>query len=99
MNVDKFGLHVFKKRTKCNCIRPSLESIDDGDLDAKMKVIKNVGNPIDLTDCATKNYVDKAVNDIFKKIKSINQNVEQLENEINNLKQMTDVISSKIRKK
>lgn len=99
MNVDKFGLHIFKKRNKCDHVEPILELRDDGNLNAKMKVIKNVRNPIDPQDCATKQYVDKAVNDTLMKIKSLNHSVLQLESEINSLKQAADSLSSKIRKK
>lgn len=99
MNVDKFGLHVFKKQKICNCVEPTFVLLEDGSLNARNKVIKNIGKPVDLGDCATKQYVDKSVENWLYKLKAINQTLSQLGAEVNGLKQSIDLVSQKARKK
>lgn len=101
MNVDKFGHHVLKRSKMNNYFDPSTALIDPGDgkFDAKNKIIKHIGNPIDSKDCVTKQYVDGHIENIYLKVKSINQTLVQLGSEINSLKQGLDSISSKNRKK
>lgn len=66
MNVNKFGLHIYKyekiKDNKCHinlCI--------DGNLDAQNKTLKNLKNPTSLNDSATKYYVDKSFTEFLNK--------------------------------
>lgn len=101
MNVDKFGVNVFKKQ-KCNNnnINDSLIGLtDNGCLDARNKIIKHIGKPIDPEDCATKRYVDDAVQSLSSQLKSMSQTLAQAGIEINSLKQNIESISQRTRKK
>lgn len=78
MNVDKFGHHMFKRQKNSSQLDQRPIILMDADcLDARNKIIKNVGLPTDPEDCATKKYVDELIeklnNKIFMDIKSINQ--------------------------
>lgn len=101
MNVDKFGLNVFKKQ-KCyhnDLSEPPIGITDNGCLDARNKIIKHIGKPIDPQDCASKLYVDNAIQNLSSKLKSISQTLAQTEIEISSLKQSIESISQRSRKK
>lgn len=96
MNVDKFGHHVLKKQKMNNYKEPSLAFINVTDcFDAKNKTIKHIGKPVDPEDCATKQYVDNTADIMLNKIKSIHQELTQLETEINSLQQSIESVSFK----
>lgn len=81
MNVDKFGHHVHKnKRIKNNLmvVECALKHLSDNNLDAQNKIIRNVKLPVYVTDSANKEYVDKSIEDIYKKIDNKNTTDKEL---------------------
>lgn len=97
MNVDKFGHHVFKRQKVNSCVEPYMAfmNFNDNFIDAKNKAIKHLGKPIDSTDGVTKQYVDNRMEALFKKITTINQTLEQLDTEINCIKQSIESVSQR----
>lgn len=87
MNVDKFGLHINKRR-KNNydfnlahvCV---IKQIDAEHLDAQSKRLKNLKNPINSDDAATKDYVDKCLNDLWNKISTNIKLITEISNRLN----------------
>lgn len=92
MNVNKFGHHVHKIQSGNT---PTLESIFDG----QQKIIKRIGTPIDPNDCANKEYIDKLVEQLSKKIKSVNELAVQLSNDITSINKKIDCLGDKIKRK
>lgn len=91
MNVNKFGHHVHKKLKMDSS---ALENI----FDAQHKIIKHVGTPIDPNDCATKLYVDKFLDGLYIRLKTVEETLLQLKSEINSLKRNIEGVSRKFKK-
>lgn len=66
--------------------------------DAQHKIIKHIGMPIDPNDCATKLYVDKIIDGILIRLKTVEQTLSQLNSEINSQKKVIDCVNRKIKK-
>lgn len=86
MNVDKFGINLNKKRKMENIIATH-------NLTAN-KLITSI-HP---SDCATKHYVDKLIENLTNKLKKINESLSQTNTEINSLKNKVDAFSHKLKK-
>lgn len=98
MNVDKFGHHVFKRQKVNRSLESPMASLLDGPkdfIDFKNKIIRHIGKPINPEDGATKKYIDDAMQDMSKAIKSISQNLQQLDIEINSIKQSINAVAQK----
>lgn len=81
MNVDNFGHHVFKRKKENNelpFLECALKSTNDGNLNAQKKIITNLGNPVNNSDGATKDYVDKSVIDRLQSVTSLYQTIDEL---------------------
>lgn len=92
MNVNKFGLHVYKlKKQKTDCIpmNCNIKLKEDGSLDVQNKILKNLKSPIDLYDSATKEYVDKSLSNVLNLILSSDALITELCNKINRLESKT----------
>lgn len=99
MNIDKFGHHPFKKqKIEYHCEQPIIIT-ESGCLDARNKPIKNIGKVSDPTDCATKQYVDKSIDNVLNKLKDITQTLTQQCSDLNSLKQNVESIAQKVKKK
>lgn len=85
MNVDKFGLHMYKKITNCNDNQIWWINTNDGNISARSKIIKHLLDPIDTGDSATKGYVDSSLEHCLKKLKYIEQFLNELSNKITHL--------------
>lgn len=96
MNIDKFGHHVFKRQKMDSHSDYLICSMTDGSLN---KLLKNIVNPVDAGDCVNKQYVDKNIESLEIKLKSINQNLTQIGSEINSIKQSIESVTQKIKKK
>lgn len=76
MNVDKFGHHIHKNKSfkhgviSTDCV---LDITNDGQLDAKDKLIKNVQLPKDIQDCATKGYVDEFSHEFLRRLQLLEE--------------------------
>lgn len=89
MNVDKFGLHIYKKR-KNNYgfnIAPEcvIKQIDAKNLDAQSKRLKNLGHPQDSCDAVTKDYVDKCITDLWNKVSTNIKLITEISNTLTKL--------------
>lgn len=71
MNVDKFGLHLHKR--KLNNEDKWWKYTNDGNINAQNKIIKHLQNPIDAEDSATKGYVDSSLEHCLNKLKYLEQ--------------------------
>lgn len=78
MNVDKFGIHLYKRKSKND--EYWWKDTKDGNVSARNKIIKHLRNPIDAEDSATKGYVDNTLESCLKKVKYL----EQFFNEVSN---------------
>lgn len=92
MNVDKFGHHIYRKRKIENCC---LKNTNDYNFDAENKIIKNIGNPIDIHDSVPKKYVDDIQRKLLERINELNEIVTQQTSQINVIKQQTLSIKKK----
>lgn len=94
MNVDKFCHHIHKRIKADNSTGYTL-TISENSFDAQNKIIKNLGKPNDLRDCATKEYVDTIKIEILKKIftkdhfdKLIDEHLKKIKNNSQSLAQL-----------
>lgn len=85
MNVDKFGIHVNKKR-KMN------DAVEDQNIIKQTRPQKDTGN------FTSKQYVDKLIENLSNRLKKIDQSLEQTSIEINSLKNRIDSVSCKTKK-
>lgn len=75
MSVDKFGKHISKKEDK-NLRGPPGKGFNltlDGNYDVQNKLIKNLKDPEDIYDAATKNFVESQFKVVDKLIEKINK--------------------------
>lgn len=106
MKVDKFGhcnMQDFKKHkneydSEIVSVGCTLKYDDDGNLDARGKLIKNLQAPTESNDCATKDYVDKSSENNYKSFVSINQQVQLLNERVLQLEKATETKKPKTRK-
>lgn len=83
MNVDKFGLHMYKRKNGDNDFIFNYTS--EGNLSARNKVLKHLQSPIDADDSATKSYVDKCFENLLHKLKLLEQLLNEFSIKIINL--------------
>lgn len=91
MNVDKFGHHLHKRIINTKQL--------ENTFDLQHKTLKHIGEPIDPADCATKQYVDKLLCELTKKIKAVEQLLSQLNNDVNKVDRKLDDIARKQKRK
>lgn len=84
MNVDKFGLHLYKKNYDDHD-EVLLKYTSDGNISVKNKILKHLKSPNDVDDSATKGYVDKSIENSLHKLEFIEQLLTELTIRINNL--------------
>lgn len=92
MNVDKFGHHINKRRKfydkfQVECL---FKVIDDGNLSAQNKTLKNIGTPIDDNDSATKHYVDNALDSNNKTLKILKELLVELTTRVTHLEKFAE---------
>lgn len=101
MNVDKFGSYVLlrEKNNDFNLHECVLKYTNDGNIDLQNKIIQNVGTPTSTSDCATKNYVDGAIETCRKVLKTLDKIIADLIDKVNKLeKHCAEVIKIKTKK-
>lgn len=84
MNVDKFGLHMHKRK-RINDNEIWWQNINDGNISARSKIIKHLQNPIDAGDSATKGYVDNSYENCLSKLKYLEQFLDEVRNKVTSL--------------
>lgn len=103
MNVDKFGSYVVLKNinndNKLNECRCMLKYTNDGNIDLQNKLIINVGMPTKPSDCATKNYVDDAVNTCRIVLKNLDKIIADVIDKLNKIEKHTTEVVRPIKKK
>lgn len=81
MNVDKFGLHLYKRKLKNKDTR-WWENTNDGNISAQSIIIKHLQNPIDADDSATKGYVDISLENCLNKLKYLEEFLKEVNNKV-----------------
>lgn len=100
MNVDKFGLNIFKRK-KTDLAPITLPwchfklSETNNCLDAQNKSIRNLSTPIESFDASTKEYVDNLLAHYTKKYSSLCEEVTILKDRLSKLEKNYELIGSK----